>query len=207
MSFTMVQRYTLPKASAKTSLGFICSPNPELTQPRGVRSHPVMPHTSRGRSKLESLPRDVLAVVAYHLVVDDQGIGRHPSALMPLFLTSRCIYESTSFDNNPQMYNSLFRVTFDYAALTRRYNWMVHHLADVAGRGTKIFDLFSDPRGWAIDYKTRWELSWRMRLVAKLGRVDIPDICDKEQLAADLWNIWFMMTENGQPGSVPGWLR
>jgi hypothetical protein len=37
--------------------------------------------------------------------------------------------------------------------------WMQKHLAQQAGRGRKIFDLFSDPRSWAIDYKTRWEFS------------------------------------------------
>ena len=52
--------------------------------------------------------------------------------------------------------------------------WMVNHLADVAGRGRKVFDLFSDPKSWAIDYKTRWEMTWRMRQVAKHSTFQIP---------------------------------
>ena len=150
------------------------------------------------RSRFENLPRDIHALVAFHLVVDDNGLGRHPALLIPLFLTSRVVYDSISFDNNPQLYNKLFRATFDTSALDRRYNWMVIHLADMAGRGRKIFDLFSDPRSWAIDYKTRWDLSWRMREVVRRDTLEIPGVCDKDQLAADHWNVWFILTENGK---------
>jgi hypothetical protein len=127
--------------------------------------------------------------------------NRHPSALIPFFLTSRTIYDSISFDNNPQLYNNLFRVTFDSSALDRRYEWMVKHLSSMAGRGRKVFDLFSDPRSWAIDYKTRWEQSYRMREVVKHGGFDIPGISSRDLLVADLWNIWFLLTENGALGS------
>ena len=79
---------------------------------------------------------------------------------------------------------------------------MVKHLSSMAGRGRKVFDLFSDPRSWAIDYKTRWEQSYRMREVVKHGGFDIPGISSRELLVADLWNIWFLLTENG---ASDGW--
>jgi len=201
----MTQQYSVSEPPAKTSLGFICSPISELTSLNTSRPLPVFHSESRRRSRhpagLEALPREALALVAYHLVVDDQGIGRHPSCLLSLLLTARTIHQAISFENNPQLYNSLFRATFDHAALTRRYQWMKHHLADVAGRGTKMFDLFSDPRSWAIDYQTRWEQSTRMRIVAKLGSMEIPGLCDQKQMYTDLWNVWFLLTENGKSTS------
>jgi len=188
------------KQQQKTSLGFICSPSSVSSSYHVTSPYDAMTGQTKRRQKsgLETLCREALAHIAYDLVVDDDGIGRHPSALLPLLLTSRSIYEAISFDNNPQLYNRLFRATFDHAALSRRYDWMVHHLADVAGRGRKVFDLFNDPRSWAIDYKTRWEQSWRMRQVVKQGRLEIPGICDMEQVSADLWNLWFLLTENGE---------
>ena len=188
---------TIQFAVNKTSLDFICSPiSASPNPPVNLRSL-IEPRIS-SRSPLECLPRDNLALIAFHLSVDASGIGRHPAPLIPLFLTSRAIYNAISFDNNPQLYNSLFRATFDHTALSRRYNWLIEHVADVAGRGRNVFDLFSDPRSWAIEYKTRWELAWRMRQVSKHGRIDLPGICDKKQLSADLWNIWFLLTENGE---------
>ncbi|WWC68735.1 uncharacterized protein I206_102669 [Kwoniella pini CBS 10737] len=162
--------------------------------------------TMNGKSGLECLPRELLALVAYHLLTergeekDDEEIyGIHPSNLLPLLFTSKSIYEAICFDNNPQLYNTLFRVTFDIKALDRRYQWMKNHLhknSSGKGKGKKVFDLFADPRSWAIDYKIRWEQSFRMRQVAKQCRIEIPDICDKEAYVADLWNVWFLLTEN-----------
>ncbi|KIR71562.1 hypothetical protein I310_04869 [Cryptococcus deuterogattii CA1014] len=59
-----------------------------------------------------------------------------------------------------------------------------------------ILDLLSEPRPWAIDYRTRWEMSRRMRQIAKLGRVEIPGICDRAQFMEDMWTVWFLVTEN-----------
>ena len=214
--------------SLKTSLGFILSPPGNNTGSNtiplppirsfSISSHYSMPspasstssdpalHStisgSRKRSRLEKLPRNLIAHIAFLLVIDDQtdSPGRpkprkHPNALFPLFLSCRTIYDAISFDNNPQLYNTLFRHTFDTSALDRRYRWMQKHLASQAGRGRKIFDLFSDPRSWAIDYKTRWEQASRMRLVVKKG--DYEGVCTRDQLTADLWNVWFLLTENG----------
>ncbi|WVW80035.1 hypothetical protein I302_102008 [Kwoniella bestiolae CBS 10118] len=182
------------------------------------------------KKTLEALPRELLALVGYYLVIENEhhqpveesstrGYDKHPSKLSPLLFVSKTIYESICFDNNPQLYNRLFRATFDVEALDRRYQWMKKNLIkpppppastasaeqnDVDGKGKgkeankskKIFDLFSDPRSWAIDYRTRWEQSYRMRQVSKLCRIEIPGICDKEAYVADLWNVWFLLTEN-----------
>ncbi|ORY29530.1 hypothetical protein BCR39DRAFT_170415 [Naematelia encephala] len=179
-------------ASAKPSPAAGAKPSP----PSLVMAASPTASTKRPRSNLDLLPPAALTQIAYHLVVDNTGNGGHPSALIPLLLTCRATYNAISFDNNPKLYNSLFRATFDYAALDRRYEWMVQHLSDVAGRGRKIFDLFSDPRSWAVDYKTRWGQSWRMRQVVKHHSIHVPGVCDRDQLTADLWNVWFMLTEN-----------
>lgn len=204
--------------NGKNSLGFICSPAVVLpsSSPTSTAQHPFLaPTTStnstpapnplkrktRPLSSLESLPRSLLAHIALHLVIQEPAEPiwpnrRHPSALIPFFLTSRTIYDAISFDNNPQLYNNLFRASFDHSALDRRYEWMVKNLSQQAGRGRKIFDLFSDPRSWAIDYKTRWEQSSRMRRVAKANKYE--GLCERDQLVADLWNVWFLLTENGE---------
>lgn len=62
--------------------------------------------------------------------------------------------------------------------------------------GYNILNLLSDPRLWALDYTTRWEMSRRMRQIAKLGRVEIPGVCDRRQFMQDMWTVWFLVTEN-----------
>ncbi|WWD16640.1 hypothetical protein CI109_101070 [Kwoniella shandongensis] len=166
------------------------TPKPQTTSLASSSSAP------KGKKTLESLPRELLALVAFHLVVDDQGYGSHPCSLLPFLHTSRTIHEAISFDNNPQLYHRLFQATFDYAALDRRYNWMVQHLSTQAGKGKKLFNLFADPRSWAIDYRSRWESCMRMRKVAEYKKVEIPGVCDKATFIADLWNVWFLLTED-----------
>lgn len=195
------------------------------------------------RSSLSLLPRNLLGLVAYHLVVDDHGIGRDPSTLLPLLLTSRSIYSALQFDEYPQLYYDLYCATFDHAALQRRFNWMAKTMAGAASasrpppppggpgkpgeqggtggggggavypnhspastrggdgppKGKKMFKLFDDPRSWAIDYKTRWEMARRMKKVVRHGRLYVPGVCDKEAVLGDLWNVWFLLTENGEP--------
>ncbi|WVQ78766.1 hypothetical protein IAT38_000857 [Cryptococcus sp. DSM 104549] len=175
----------------KTSLQYICSP-PSTSN--NTTPPPMPPKTSSAPPKtLTSLPRDLLALVALYLVVDEHGDAGHPAALIPFFLTSRHVYQAISFDNNPQLYNTLFRYTFDHAALTRRFEWMVKHLPY---NGRPVFNLFLDPRSWAVDYRTRWDMSGRMRQVAKKCKVDIPGVCDKDKFVEDMWNVWFLITEN-----------
>jgi hypothetical protein len=31
----------------------------------------------------------------------------------------------------------------------------------------------------------------------------VPGVCDREQMTADLWHVWFLLTENGESGSNP----
>ncbi|EIW70963.1 hypothetical protein TREMEDRAFT_27348, partial [Tremella mesenterica DSM 1558] len=147
-------------------------------------------------TSLETLPRNILSLITYHLVISTpHPLSSHyipnPSTIIPLLLTCKTIYKTINFDSNPQLYNSLFRSTFDHSALSRRYDWMVVHLSEVAGRGRKIFDLFSNPRSWANEYKTRWGMVKRMRR-------DVRDctVVNKEKMTADLWNVWFILTEN-----------
>ena len=201
---------------------------------------------------LSLLPRNLLGLVAYHLVVDDHGIGRDPSPLLPLLLTSRAIYSALTFDEYPQLYYDLYCATFDHAALQRRFNWMAKTMSGAASaaaaaaakppppgglsgsggpsggqgrsggggpvypnaagtaeaggngngngppKGKKMFKLFDDPRSWAIDYKTRWEMARRMKKVVRYGRLYVPGVCDKEAVLGDLWNVWFLLTENGE---------
>jgi hypothetical protein len=64
--------------------------------------------------------------------------------------------------------------------------------------GKKMFKLFDDPRSWAIDYRTRWEMARRMKRVVKHGKLYMPGLCDQETVLGDLWNVWFLLTENGE---------
>ena len=150
------------------------------------------------RSRLESLPRHLLGIIAYHVVVDSHGVGRSPSVLLPLFLTSKSMYNALAFDRHPELYNNLFRATFDHAALTRRYKFMVKHLSEVAGRGRKVYDLFSDPKSWAFEYKDRWAMSRRMREAVHVGTMNIAGLPTQKEIDADMWRLWFLSTENGE---------
>lgn len=141
---------------------------------------------------LDALPPHLLARTALHLVAASPR--RHPSALLPLFLTCRAVYVAISFPNNPQLYKDLYFATFNYRAVLRRCQWMKTH---VFKDEYNILDLFSDPRLWALDYRTRWEMSRRMRQIAMLGRVEIPGVCDRTQFMQDMWTVWFLVTENG----------
>ncbi|KAK6907237.1 hypothetical protein I203_101227 [Kwoniella mangroviensis CBS 8507] len=214
------------------------SPQPTFAFPSSSSSSSnIMTNGNTSKKTLESLPRELLALVGFYLVIEDTDVSeeqdevkkydKHPSKLLPLLFVSKTIYEQICFDNNPHLYNRLFRATFDIQALDRRYQWMKKNLTKPSpasnstsdstttsttnanadstgnssiskpdGKNRKIFDLFSDPRSWAIDYRTRWEQSYRMRQVSKQSRIEIPGICDKEAYVADLWNVWFLLTEN-----------
>jgi hypothetical protein len=62
----------------------------------------------------------------------------------------------------------------------------------------QAFDLFDDPRSWAMDYKERWITAKRMRLNVRAHSMVVQGKCNREDMMADLWNIWFMLTENGE---------
>jgi hypothetical protein len=172
---------------SKSSLDFILSPSTFISQPPANRS----PTPPLNLSRLESLPRTLLSQIAFHLTTSSPSY--RPASLIPLLLTSHTLNNNLTFNENPQLYNTLFRATFDSAALTRRYEWMKQHLSDVAGRGKKMFDLFKDPKSWAEDYKARWELAGRMkRGIMEEGEEE------EERVIQDLWCCWFLLTENGE---------
>jgi hypothetical protein len=127
------------------------------------------------------------------------------------------------FDEYPLLYHDLYCATFDHAALTRRFNWMAATMAASAKpppppggpgggnghgppggggvKGKKMFKLFDDPRSWAIDYRARWDMARRMKKVIQFGKLYVPGVCDREQMTADLWHVWFLLTENGKSES------
>lgn len=175
---------------------------------------------------LDDLPRNLLGLVAYHLVVDDHGVGGDPSMLASFLLTSRSIHSALMFDEYPQLYYDLYCATFDHAALQRRFDWMAKTMAAAGagggaakpgggngkegggppgpgGGGKKMFKLFDDPRSWAIDYRARWEMARRMKKVVRYGSLFVPGFCDRETVLGDLWNMWFLLTENGESSSLP----
>ena len=198
--------YILSTANAQASRDvappFMLGDKIDMSRPQPIKPHAACGSTSRPSmmpaSRLDAMPNHVLAIVAYHLVVDDRGLGGHPSAIIPLLLSNRKIYDKISFAANPQLYNNLFRATFDYAALNRRYKWMVKHYPAMAGRGTSRFDLFSDPKSWAEEYKARWITSKRMSRVVARGLNFMPEPSDEADFQEDAWVVWFLVTENGE---------
>ena len=197
-----------PFTVSKTLLGSMNGTNGPLACPimpeastskgKGTAAQPVDGAATSPCSRLESLPKPLLTLIAYHLVTDDSHPRHSPSCLIPLYLTSRKIYNQLSPNANPQLYNSLFRFTFDNAALLRRYQWMIKHLSKQAGRGKGTFDLFSDPKSWATDYQARWMTARRMKKCVQAESMRVPGICDWTTFRADGWNVWFMLTENGE---------
>jgi hypothetical protein len=105
--------------------------------------HPAMVMDDKpkdGLSRFEQLPVEVLSNIAFHLIMSDER--RRPRTLLPVLLTSRPLCKALRFDENYELYNRLFRATFDWQALERRYLWMVRHLSRQASRGRGKFDLF-----------------------------------------------------------------
>jgi hypothetical protein len=177
---------------SKASIGFICAPSFEIPS---YERYSTPPHAS----PLEQLPHEILSQVALHLVIshhhDNPAPNRStppPSPLLPLLLLSKKMHSLLSFDDNPNMYRLLYLSTFDISSLYRRYAWMKIHLSAVAERGDKLFNLFDNPKSWAEDYRTRWMMAKRMKEVVKSGKISEEDLVN-----SDLWNSWFLLTENG----------
>lgn len=182
-----------PYWNKKTSLDFICSPPSQ-----SVPSNPKVLH------RLDTLPRELLSNIGYYVVVaTTETRGRpHPSAILPLLLTSRTIHDALALEFNPKLYNRLFRATFDHAALTRRYAWMASNLNDLA-KSRNTFDLFADPKSWAMEYKDRWIAAKSMRTTAKICEDGRPGDVDTDTVVADTWTAWFLITEHGM-SIIPG---
>lgn len=168
-----------------------------------------------GQSRLEALPKDVLGRIAYHLVIEcdnnDTKTRIAPSSLIAFLRTCRKINQAISFDSCPELYHRLYRATFDHQAIRRRYQWLIPDPGDLGvnvsggrelngsqNQSSNVYDVFDGPKSWAVDYKTRWEMAKRMRAVVRADTVDVPGVCDRDQLLADMWNVWFLLTENGE---------
>jgi hypothetical protein len=130
-------------------------------------------------------------------VVDDDGTAGKPSLLLPILQTSKALNEALRFDDNPVLYNRLFRATFDVNALVRRTQWMFDANPDSPATSRKT-ELFGNPRTWATEYKDRYELRNRMRAAIAYQSVNVPGISTPEALNTDMWALWFLWTENGE---------
>lgn len=170
------------------------SPSPLRRAPNG---HGQRPSAPRQRPTLSALPKDVLARIAMHLVVDASGVAGSPARLLPLLLVSRATSDALSLDANPVLYNRLFRATFDLGALIRRTQWMFDVNTDVAGTSNKS-KLFANPRSWAIEYRDRWALARRMCSCVKQQSLDVRGVSNRRYIGTDLWALWFLWTENDQ---------
>lgn len=159
--------------------------------------------------ELADMPAEVLANIAYHVVVDSKD-GRvkagRPARLFPLYLTCRSIYRKLKMKNNPLLYHWLFRDTFDTDAIIRRTQWMYNirktkkssEVYDASTWRTLSSPAFSDPKAWAREYRVRWELRNRMRW-AVMHQTLAPDgVPAHPNMTADQWNLWFLFTENGK---------
>jgi hypothetical protein len=75
---------------------------------------------------------------------------------------------------------------------------MKKYLGVVTGRGDIVTNLFADPKSWAEDYKDRWKLAQTMKMVVRTGTIDRPnEQGENVEIDRDLWNVWFLLTENG----------
>jgi hypothetical protein len=108
-----------------------------------------------------------------------------------LLYTCKAVYDKLKFDNNPILYNRLFRATFDLGALIRRTQWMFDVKTDIPGTSKKT-ELFANPRSWAIEYRDRWLLRSRMRDCVRRDKLNL------DHIDTDLWALWFLWTENGE---------
>ncbi|BEI82092.1 hypothetical protein CcaverHIS002_0212520 [Cutaneotrichosporon cavernicola] len=156
---------------------------------KGKNSNGAIKPKCTPRPALGGLPKEVLAAIAINLVVDDEGNGQRPSRMMALLYTCKAIYSKLKFDNNPVLYNRLFRATFDLGALIRRTQWMFDVKTDIPGTSKKT-ELFANPRSWATEYRDRWSLRNRMRDCVRYDKLNL-DCID-----TDLWALWFLWTEN-----------
>lgn len=155
------------------------------------------------------MPAEVLANIAYHVVVDTkrgkQKAGR-PSRLLPLYLTCRSLYRKLKIKNNPILYHWLFRDTFDTDAIIRRTQWMFEvcnprgprEVSDASTWRTLSSPMFADPRPWAREYQNRWDMRNRMRWAVMHQSLSPNGIQAHPSMMDDQWNLWFLFIENGE---------
>ncbi|KIJ60887.1 hypothetical protein HYDPIDRAFT_169933 [Hydnomerulius pinastri MD-312] len=69
-------------------------------------------------TSLELVPQEVLEQIAFFTAT--QSLIGPPTQLLPLLGTSRSIYQSLSFEQNPYLYARIFEYKFDVRAAIRR---------------------------------------------------------------------------------------
>lgn len=165
--------------------------------------------SQRHLPELADMPAEVLANIAYHVVIDTKDgklrAGR-PSRLFPLYLTCRSIYRKIKLRNNPLLYHCLFRDTFDTDAIIRRTQWMYDirenkkpgEVYDASTWRTLSTPTFADPKAWAREYRARWDLRNRMRWAVMHQTLTPNGVRAHPNMTADQWILYFLFSENGE---------
>ncbi|KAL7412146.1 hypothetical protein BDY24DRAFT_393396 [Mrakia frigida] len=115
---------------------------------------------------LNSIPVDVQETIAFFVATSSSS--GPPKGLACLLLTSKHLSHSLSRSSLPHLYALIFRATFDYSAIVRRFppdRYTARHLADELVR--------------------RWECLKRIRAGTS-----------GDMLEHDLWLLWLMCLEN-----------
>ncbi|WVQ72764.1 hypothetical protein IAR50_002324 [Cryptococcus sp. DSM 104548] len=156
--------------------------------------HPSARSHRKQSISLDKLPLHIISQVAFYVLVDDSGDAAHPSGLLPLLFSCKRIYEALFIQHNVSLYGELYKATFDYQALLRRYAW--HRGNAQRLDAGQAHDIFQDSHLWAADYKDRWEMARRLCIAVKADTLNVPGVCDISMHGQDIWNIWNLWSEN-----------
>jgi hypothetical protein len=119
-------------------------------------------------SRLETVPRDVLQLIAFLSI--SSSIFDPPIEIRNLLLTSSCIYRSLHLHAAPHVFAQIFHTKFDTPALFRRYSCSLTQ------------SLLAE------------ELSNRCRLLRRVRRMDFSSV----HLTQDLWAaLWLIVESDG----------
>ena len=119
-------------------------------------------------SRLESVPRDILQLIAFLSV--SSSVFDPPTEIQRLLLTSSYIYESLHLHAAPHVFAQIFHAKFNTTALFRRY-------------GSSLTQSILAE-----------ELSNRCRLLRRARRMDFSPI----HLTQDLWTaLWLIVESDG----------
>ncbi|TYJ57024.1 hypothetical protein B9479_002303 [Cryptococcus floricola] len=143
--------------------------------------HSSLPNQTRKHNiSLDRLPLHIVSQVAFYVLVDDAGNAGHPAGLLPLLFSCKRVYQALYIKHNVSLYDELYKATFDYQALLRRYAW--HRGNALRKEAGRAHDIFQDSRLWAADYKDRWEMSRRLRMATGADTLEIPGPSDGKNM-------------------------
>lgn len=148
-------------------------------------------------SQLEALPLPILSRIIINLVIQSDSTY-HPSSLLPVLCVSRTLHSKLTLDGNPQLYHDLFNATFDTLALARRYPWLVENKQNIPYLENSSDQVISDPKKQGIEYKRLWGTARRTKATVQAGIPVVPGVAGVEHIIPDLWQLWFLATENGE---------